>query len=65
MYPFGETLHYTDARVGVAPEDVARELVSHLDSQGLTGAAVTPIAPTIEDAFIALMGAPEGERVAA
>jgi hypothetical protein len=65
VYPFGETLHYTDARAGVAPEDIARELASHLASQGLGGATVTPIAPTIEDAFIALMGAPDGERAAA
>ena len=65
VYPFGETLHYTDARVDARPEDVARELVAHLASVGVTDATVHEITPTIEDAFIALMGAPDGERTAA
>jgi hypothetical protein len=44
---------------------VARELSSSLASAGITGASIAPIAPTIEDAFIALMGSPVGERTAA
>ena len=65
VYPFGDTLHYTDARNGARPDDVARELVAHLEREGLTGARARPIEPTIEDAFIALMGAPDGEQAAA
>jgi ABC-2 type transport system ATP-binding protein len=65
VYPFGESLHYSDARIGVSPADVARELSSSLSSAGITGASIAPIAPTIEDAFIALMGSPVGERTAA
>ncbi|HEV7993537.1 MAG TPA: ABC transporter ATP-binding protein [Gemmatimonadaceae bacterium] len=65
VYPFGDTLHYTDARADARPEDVARDLVAHLASHGLGGATARPIAPTIEDAFIALMGSPDGEEAAA
>jgi len=62
VYPFGETLHFTDDRSGVAPADVARELEAHLAAQGISGASAAPIAPSIEDAFIALMGSPESDR---
>jgi ABC-2 type transport system ATP-binding protein len=62
VYPFGETLHFTDDRPGVAPADVARELEAHLGAQGIAGASAAPIAPSIEDAFIALMGSPESGR---
>jgi ABC-2 type transport system ATP-binding protein len=62
VYPFGETLHFTDDRAGVAPADVARELEAHLGAQGIAGASAAPIAPSIEDAFIALMGSPESGR---
>jgi ABC-2 type transport system ATP-binding protein len=62
VYPFGETLHFTDDRPGVAPADVARELEAHLGAQGIAGASAAPIAPSIEDAFIALMGSPESDR---
>jgi ABC-type multidrug transport system ATPase subunit len=65
VYPFGDTLHYTDARMGARSDDVARELVAHLETSGVTGATARQIAPTIEDAFIALMGFPDGEQAAA
>ena len=65
VYPFGETLHFTDARAGARAADVARELESHLAAQGIGGASAAPIEPTIEDAFIALMGSPDAERSAA
>ncbi|MEO8564590.1 MAG: ABC transporter ATP-binding protein [bacterium] len=65
VYPFGETLHYTDARADARPEDVARELVAHLAAVGVTDATVHHITPTIEDAFIALMGSPDGDQAAA
>ena len=59
VYPFGETLHYTDRRIDRSPETVADELRQLAASRGLDGFGVTPIAPTIEDVFMARMGAPE------
>ncbi|MDB4883336.1 MAG: transporter related protein [Gemmatimonadetes bacterium] len=59
VYPFGETLHYTDERLGVATDDVARDLTAHLGAQGLVDVDASPITPSIEDAFIALMGSAE------
>ncbi len=52
VWPFGETLHYTDARTDAAPEQIARELAAHVESAGLTGVTMSPIAATIEDAFM-------------
>ena len=65
VYPFGDTLHYTDARMGARADDVARELVAHLEANGLAGVTARQIPPTIEDAFIALMGSPDGVQAAA
>ncbi|MEO6527061.1 MAG: ABC transporter ATP-binding protein [Gemmatimonadaceae bacterium] len=59
VYPFGETLHYTDDRIDAAPADVARELGAFLTAGGLGDGKVSPIAASIEDAFIALMGSPD------
>jgi ABC-type multidrug transport system ATPase subunit len=65
VYPFGEALHYTDERVGVEPDDVKRELTTHLGAQGLGAVDVRRVDATIEDAFIALMGSPDTEAAAA
>ena len=51
---FGESLHYTDRRV---TPDVAGDVAAYLRSHGHANAHVETIAPGIEDAFIALMGA--------
>lgn len=59
VYPFGETLHYTDARAGADPASIAAELRESLAAEGFRELEVTPIAAGIEDAFMALMGAPE------
>jgi ABC-2 type transport system ATP-binding protein len=56
--PFGDELHYSDTREQLSPERIAGDLTAHLVGQGFGDAVVTPIAPGIEDAFIALMGAP-------
>ncbi|MGH9315244.1 MAG: ABC transporter ATP-binding protein [Vicinamibacterales bacterium] len=64
VYPFGETLHYTDARDDVSAEQIARELVAFLRTHGFSQAAVEEIPATVEDTFMARMGAPEGERTA-
>lgn len=59
VFPFGDVLHYTDARRDVAPDVIARELGEHLRVEGFTDVEVTVTAPTIEDSFMARMGAPE------
>jgi ABC-2 type transport system ATP-binding protein len=52
VWPFGEALHYTDARRDAAPELIARELAAHVESAGLSGVSMAPIAASIEDAFM-------------
>jgi ABC-2 type transport system ATP-binding protein len=60
VYPFGESLHYSDTRADAAAETVAAEVRAYLASRGFDGVRVEPATPTVEDAFIARMGAPEG-----
>lgn len=64
-YPFGETLHFVDTREDVSPDRVAADVADALRSAGITGVEVAPTAATIEDVFMAKMGAPEGEDDAA
>ena len=59
VYPFGETLHYTDRRADQSSDAIANELRQFASSRGLGDVSVAPIAPTIEDVFMARMGAPE------
>jgi ABC-type multidrug transport system ATPase subunit len=63
IYPFGEALHYADARTELAPERIAADLLAFLSSGGFADAAVQRAAPTVEDTFIARMGAPDEEQV--
>ena len=58
-FPFGDELHYSDARPDLAPAAIAGELRVYLQSKGFTDAEVTPMRPGIEDAFMALMGTPQ------
>jgi ABC-2 type transport system ATP-binding protein len=62
VYPFGETLHFTDVRANAAPDAIARDVEAYLNEHGISDAKVSPTDPTIEDTFIARMGAPEGEE---
>jgi ABC-2 type transport system ATP-binding protein len=64
VYPFGDTLHYVDARKSEPAPRIAAELRAFLASRGFADAQVEPAAPTVEDSFIARMGAPEGTRAA-
>ena len=64
VYPFGDTLHYVDGRAGQAAPALAAELQAFLASRGFADATVEPAAPTVEDSFIARMGAPDGTRAA-
>ena len=52
VWPFGESLHYTDARADAPAAVIARELGAHLEANGLAAVSLTPIPATIEDAFM-------------
>ena len=57
-FPFGDELHYSDARSAVPASAIADELRAQLRAEGFADAEVAPIRPGIEDTFMALMGAP-------
>ncbi|HET6777801.1 MAG TPA: ABC transporter ATP-binding protein [Gemmatimonadales bacterium] len=52
VWPFGETLHYTDNRTDVAADSIAAELGSYIASAGLSGVSIQPISAGIEDSFM-------------
>jgi ABC-type multidrug transport system ATPase subunit len=52
VWPFGKSLHYTDARADAPVELIARELASHLSAQGQGEVSMSPIPASIEDAFM-------------
>lgn len=56
VQPFGDTLHYADARSTHPADAVVAELLAWVRGRGITEAWAAPIAPGIEDTFIALMG---------
>lgn len=60
-YPFGDELHYTDARRGADATRLAAEVRAYLSRAGFTDVEVAPIPAGIEDSFMMLMGAPTGE----
>ena len=62
VYPFGELLHYTDERRDRPVEDVRRDVTEFLRQRGIGDAAIDVVQPTIEDSFMARMGAPETIR---
>jgi ABC-2 type transport system ATP-binding protein len=55
VFPFGESLHYTDARDDVEPSVLTSELRAYMTSEGYDDVEVTEIEPTVEDVFIARM----------
>lgn len=59
IYPFGEQLHYTDTRLDREPAEIQREITEFLGSRGIQHVSIDIIEPSIEDSFIARMGAPE------
>src|SRR5262249_34028472 len=61
VYPFGETLHYADTRADAPADTVAADVRGFLTSRGFAGVTVEPATPTVEDAFIARMGALDAE----
>ena len=65
VYPFGDEVHYSDARTAKATGDIVAELRTYLSAGGFTDVRVQPIAAGIEDAFMELMGQPEAVTMAA
>jgi ABC-2 type transport system ATP-binding protein len=61
VQPFGDSLHYADRRADADPRAVAEEVRARLAAAGCGEVEVAPVAAGIEDAFMELMGAPEGE----
>lgn len=57
VYPFGQYLHYTDARADLSPAEAADLLRGWLDQEGFVDASVAPIDAGVEDVFMAQMGA--------
>jgi ABC-2 type transport system ATP-binding protein len=57
VFPFGEALHFADARSTLDEAGVARDLAAYLESHGVPGASIRPTSATIEDVFMARMGA--------
>ena len=62
VYPFGESMHYTDDRRELSPEVLIGDVAAYLDAHALPGADVHVERPTIEDAFMALMGVPDADH---
>lgn len=54
VWPFGEALHYADARRGADAAVIARELTDALIRAGVRDIVVTPIAAGVEDVFMRL-----------
>jgi len=64
VYPFGDVLHYADVRADAPADAVAADVRAFLEARGFHDVRVEPTAPTVEDAFMARMGAPEGSDAA-
>ena len=60
VFPFGEDLHYTDARPHMNPGDIVREVTNWLADAGFDDVQARPIAADVEDVFMAMMG--DGEH---
>lgn len=62
VYPFGEDLHYTDARTHMNLDAIGRDVAKWLSDAGFDDVQVRPIEADIEDVFMAMMQ--NGEPVA-
>jgi ABC-type multidrug transport system ATPase subunit len=62
VFPFGESLHFADARPQLLPDRAAADLRTYLESNGIRDAQIAPIAATVEDTFMDRMaGNPDGQ----
>lgn len=59
VYPFGESLRYADTRANASVDAVVAAVSAFLASRGFAHVRVEPATPTVEDVFIARMGAPD------
>jgi ABC-type multidrug transport system ATPase subunit len=57
VFPFGDLLHYTDTRRDAPPQTVMQDVRRFLDGEGIEAGELSVIEPTVEDSFIARMGA--------
>jgi ABC-type multidrug transport system ATPase subunit len=55
VYPFGDAVHYADARDDRNASEIAPELRRELQQRGIADAELSPIEPGIEDVFMELM----------
>jgi drug efflux transport system ATP-binding protein len=62
-YPFGDVIHYADARVDAPVERIAADLTAFLTANGFADASAEPLAPTVEDSFIARTESDPGSGV--
>jgi ABC-2 type transport system ATP-binding protein len=53
VYPFGEVMHYTDARLDMPAERIASDVEGFLVARGFRDVTAAPLTPTVEDTFIA------------
>lgn len=60
VYPFGDRLHFTDAREGLDARRVAADVLSFTASRDLEVDSARPGTAGIEDTFMLLMGTPDG-----
>ncbi|HTK48772.1 MAG TPA: ABC transporter ATP-binding protein [Gemmatimonadaceae bacterium] len=60
VFPFGDAIHYTDARADRSGERVAAELRDYLRDRAFPDAEISVVRPGIEDVFMALMRPPAG-----
>ena len=63
VHPFGDDVHYTDARRDAEPTAIAEELRGYLHGERFEHAVVAPIPAGIEDRFMVLMNEGGGRRV--
>jgi ABC-2 type transport system ATP-binding protein len=56
VWPFGESVHYTDGRADAPAELIVRDLTAHLAAAGQGEVSLAPIPASIEDAFMWYMG---------
>ncbi len=61
VFPFGESIHFTDRRADAPVERVESDLRHFLESRGLA-ARVSAIAPSVEDTFMARMTDTAGQE---
>ena len=57
VWPFGESLHFADRRIGVRAPDVQSDLEAAVAAAGLRDVSITPIPASVEDVFLQLADA--------